>query len=55
MGISDQYHVLIELYPWGKEPSYLLDRGLDGVPELVWMQRLGEKFFAPARDQNLVV
>jgi hypothetical protein len=50
MGVSGQHYTLAMLYP-------LVPIGLEAglAPELVWMQRLEEEFFASAGDQILVV
>jgi hypothetical protein len=45
-GVRGQCHALAALYPRGKEAVW--------ASELVWIQRLEEKYFASARDRTLI-
>jgi hypothetical protein len=45
-----KHHILAELYPWGKDPQYPLDRRLGGPQEPVWIKRVEEKSVDPAGD-----
>jgi hypothetical protein len=55
MRVSGQRHALAALYPRGKDPRYPLDRRRGWALELVWTQKLEEKFFASVGDRTPVV
>jgi hypothetical protein len=56
MGASGQCHIPAALHLWGKDSQcWLIGQEAGWAPELVWMQRLEEKSFAPAGDRTPVI
>jgi hypothetical protein len=54
MGVGGQRHAPAALYP-GKGPPVPIGQEAGWASELVWTQRLEEKFFAYAEDRTPVV
>jgi hypothetical protein len=54
-GLSGQCHVLTLLYPWEKDLLVLIGCEAGWIPDLVWMQRLEEKYFAPVGGRILTI
>jgi hypothetical protein len=55
MGVSGQRHAPGRALTLGKEPTVPTGQNAGWASELVWTQRLEEKYFASAGDRTLIV